>query len=91
MIFVELDKMRVSKETSVLQKDDVVEVSFVLGKEDIPNLHPKTLSLCMDTINGKLTFYSRKVVKSNIKYLYSSVDEIESVTLAIELGEHIII
>lgn len=91
MIFVELDKTRVPKETSVLQKDDVIEVSFVLGKEDIPNLHPKTLSLCMNTKNGKLTFYSRKVVKSNIKYLSSSVDEIDSIKLAIELGEHIIL
>lgn len=91
MIFVELDKTRVPKEKSVLQKDDVIEVSFVLGKEDIPKLHPKTLSLCMDTNNGKLTFYSRKVVKSNIKYLSSSADEIDSIKLAIELGEHIIL
>ena len=91
MFYIELDNLRVQKEVTVTQKDDIVEVEFYVGKNDIPNLHPKTLSLCKDVKGTKCTFYSRKVVDSHIKGLSSNIEEVDSVTLLIKLGDHVII
>lgn len=90
MFRVEFDNESIKHEVSLKQEYDKLTVGFCLDK-DIVSLNPKTVSLVADKGVYKYIFYTRKVVNCEIKSLEDNADEVPSVELEINLGEHVII